>query len=513
MRLSRISAVALRDLRQRVAGKGWYRLPALALALLIPAGIFPGSGPPSESTVENRPAVVVSGNVPLDLRGKLRLDDTSPIGISGSNPVRVRAPFIPGELRGALDSLPGQPRIEVRRFRPDIRLPGRSILLALLAVSLLTGPLAEALPGERSRKTLEVLLSAGISRTELIVGKWSAWTLAACASAFMAAAMSAATSVQSPSWWLLGLPLFIGTAVALGLWLVRSVSDLVGGAAAPMRVLPVVSVGMALLAWIVSRSYPTLAAAVPLGGALLVAGDVLTGPAPLAAAAAGSAVSTSFLLAWTARDLDRWAGESAAERSGGGGLLAIAALGWWLAVGGPGVWAIAGNPGVHLSAVAATAGGGAFLLICALVAAAREGCLDLGWDKAGCGRILAASAGSGLLLSLLGTTNTALLLPAWSAPVIERMAAAALPSGFSLLVTVLVVAGHTMLFRNVLQRRISMIGAAAAWTLIVFPFDPIRGCISGLILGGLSKHSGTASAFLAHLIWALAAQSAVLNLS
>ena len=36
------------------------------------------------------------------------------------------------------------------------------LLIAILAISLLTGPLADTLPGERARRTLEVLLTAGI---------------------------------------------------------------------------------------------------------------------------------------------------------------------------------------------------------------------------------------------------------------------------------------------------------------------------------------------------------------
>ena len=53
-------------------------------------------------------------------------------------------------------------------------------------------------------------------------------------------------------WWLLGLPLFIGSAVAFGLWLVRLVDDVVGGSAAPM---PVQELNVLALAWSIVKAW------------------------------------------------------------------------------------------------------------------------------------------------------------------------------------------------------------------------------------------------------------------
>ncbi len=503
MRPARVWAVAYRDLRQRASGKRWYRLPALALALLVPAAAMPLSGgddtTAGQATAEVAPRekIAVDGTVPPSLADVFEVTTGTRFFLSEGPPVRVRAPYVPPELRAALDTLPGEVKLEVRRFRPPITLPDRSLLIALLAVSLLTGPLAEALPGERARRTLEVLMSAGISRGELIGGKWLAWTLAASVGALLAAAAACITGVQSVGWWLAGLPLFAGAGVALGLWLVRGVDDVVGGAAAPMRVIPAVSVGMAIVAWSLVPINPLLAAAVPVGGALLLAGNVLQGPVAACVVTAGTGVSVAALLTATGRDLDRLDADAASLGRGAVALSLVAAIAWWLSVAGPGVWVVAGNPNVAPFTNASLAAGGLLLVLCSLTASAREGVLPV-----------ARTAGSlipallvGVALAFAGRLETGLPAAEWMLPFQERLGAAITGSAAAWPSRGLILLGHTMFFRGTLQRRAGVIPAALVWTVIVCPFDPVLGIVSGLALGIIAERNGTAAAFLAHAVW------------
>ncbi len=502
-RFSRIRAVAMRDLRQRVAGKGWYKLPALAFALLIPAGTIPVAGPGQGTEAPSTVKIVVAGEIPEALHGHVAAGEKTRFRFTETSPVRLRAPFVPEELRSALERLPGQPRMEVRRVRPPIQLPGRSLFIALLAVSLLTGPLAESLPGERARRTLEVLLSAGISRAELVVGKWAAWTAAATGSAFIASLFGWATGVQTPGPWMLGVLMFIGSAVALGLWLVRNVSDVVGGAAAPMRVIPVVSVGMAVVAWVLLKVDPSVGALVPLGGALLLAGDLVSGPGPVVAAAAGTVATTGALLAWTTRDLGRWEGEESRLKRSGIGLVAFAGMGYWLAVAGPGVWRIAGNDRVELSDSTSVAAGGLVLLLTALAGAARNGRALASFRLTG----MPAAALAGAALALMDTVDLTPNVAGWLVPLQAELGAALVPSGAGIPAATALIVGAAWLFRDFVQREMGLgvIAGAVAWTAIVAPLDPVRGLTSGLLFGALATRYGPASAAAAHVVWTLAA--------
>lgn len=366
MRIRRILAIAWRDLRLVHAGRGWWRLPALALGLLLPAGGLPlRLSPPS---VER--AAVVAGEVPEQLQGQVQVSPDARVTLRGQDPVTVRAASVSPALREALDTLPG-PQVRLVETAPIRRLPGRSLIVALLAISMLTGPLSESLPGERSAKTMEVLLSASVRRSELTLGKWLCWTLYGGGLGLLAALGGILSGAQQPGLWPLGLPLVVGCSAALGLWLVRGASDEVAGAGVPMRVLPAAALGLGGLAWLISGAHPALAALMPLGGALLVASDVLTGPGAFGLALLGSLPWVGLLLAGVARSLDLGA-LSRPERARGLGPALLAAPLCWLPVAGPGLWAVAGNPNMDLPAGAGVAAAGALMLCLGAVLLARS---------------------------------------------------------------------------------------------------------------------------------------------
>ncbi|MCP4806578.1 MAG: ATP-binding cassette domain-containing protein [Proteobacteria bacterium] len=327
MRWRRILHIAWRDLRLVHAGKSWWRLPAIALALLLPAGALPL---PSSPTAEMARA---GGEIPAALEDQIEFRPRSPIQLSGEDPVVLRGGRVSVPLRAALDGLGGV-GVTILREGEERRMPGRSLLVALLAISLLTGPLAESLPGERQRGTLETLLTAGVSRAELITGKWLAWTLATTTMTAIVAAMGMLDGSQDVGVWPLALPPVAGVAVAFGLWLGRGAADEIAGATRTMRVLPVTSVTLLVAAYALGTVHPALGALVPLGGALLVAGDVFVGALPLTAAWAGSLAAVVGLLAWTARDLTE-VGLRRERIGDSAGLIAMAGLLWWLPVVGP----------------------------------------------------------------------------------------------------------------------------------------------------------------------------------
>ncbi|HYC01272.1 MAG TPA: ABC transporter permease subunit [Candidatus Limnocylindrales bacterium] len=508
IRPARLLAVARYELRSHNAGKQGRRFLLLALALLLPAGLIPsplsnvgtaGRRHAPAAPVSSKP-IAVRGMVPAALQGRLELSPLGEAEIVAEAPVRVRAPDVPDDLRAVLETLPGDSRVEVRRYRPPVRLPGRSILIAIVAISLLTGPLAEALPGERARRTLEVLLSAGISRAELIGGKWLTWTAWATLTALVAAATSIFSGVQQAGLWLLGLPMFIGCAVALGMWLVRLVDDVVGGAAAPMRVLPAAASVMAGLAWSFHSISPALSALVPLGGPLLVAADMLDRGVDVMAAGAGTALFTSWLLVRTGADLDRFDAAGSVRRHGAIGLASVATILWWLAVAGPAVWILAGNPQATAPLATSHLAGGAALLGCALLACAREGRLP--WSRIDARGAFVALA-VGVLLGMAGPLVMRIAAPpAWAQPLAERLLSAAVPDFTAAPMSALVaILGQTWLYRFVLAPRSGWLLATLLWAIAVSPFDPLSALPASLALGLIARRHGAGAAALAHLAW------------
>ena len=170
----------------------------------------------------------------------------------------------------------------------------------------MTGAIAESpLPGERSRKTLKTLPSASITRLELILGKWLAWASFGAGAALAAAAVAILLGRSEPGFWLLPLPTVAMATVALGLFLVHRSEDVVSGATVSLRILPAVLTCSGLLAWLIGNERPLVGAMVPIGGALIAAGDTWDGIAAPLIATASLLGLTAALLIYTAGHLEQ----------------------------------------------------------------------------------------------------------------------------------------------------------------------------------------------------------------
>lgn len=479
MRANRIIWLAWRDLRIVLSGKSWWKLPVVALVLLLPAGTLTFETP---DVGQRTPKV--AGTVPPELEGRVVQAPRALVRLSVDEGVIVHGNRVPPVLRRVLDDALGGPTIEVRDLAAERRLPGRSLLVALLALSLLTGPLTESTAGERRRRTLDALMSAGISRVELVTGKWLAWTGVASLTCLGVAVAGLISGSQEPGVWPIGLPLVAGTAVAFALWLQRHADDEVGAAARTMRVVPVAAMLAGGAALALAGVHPVLGAAVPLGGPLLLAGDLLVEPTSALAATASTLVWVALLLAHTARSLDRVLLRQATPW----GFVFAAVLVWWLPVGGPEVWAAAGNPELtaQLSRPWGLATAAGLLGSLAAVVALR-GHLSVRWRTSVTGAAVAFAVG--LVLSaahapgagLYGRADAALA----SATVVGALAVVAQEG-----------------FRAVLARNAGPVLAGLAWVLVCSPHRPFLGAVAAVALGALNHRFGLLAAVVAHLVWA-----------
>ena len=530
LRIGRMLAVARYEMRNHMSGRPALRLLGVASALLVPAGLIPTprirppvAPPPAIEAAMDAdflgppppPRIPALGEIPPSLAWRFAPADRADIEMHGENPLVVRAVDVSKETRAALETLDGPVRLEFRNYVFPVRLPGRSLLIAILAISLLTGPLADALPGERARRTLEVLLSAGITRGELIGGKWLAWTTSATLTAAVSAALACWRGVQLPGLWLAGLPLFIASAVAFGLWLVRLVDDVVGGSAAPMRVLPVAAGGMAALSRAISGTSPVAAAAIPLGGPLLVAADIYSEPAQLLAASIGTAAFVALVLTRTGRDLDRVDTYSSPTRWGAVGLTFVATLLWWLTVAGPAIWG-AGAGGVASDLITPSAHsmmvGGIALLACAIIAIVRQPDRSEA-EKSGLSTIAAAVATASMVAALAasGAIPKLDLSPAFPAAdaMLGRLREAAVPpalfaSSAAAFGGAVSIFGQAVMFRGVVAARTGWIVASILWSVAITPWAPWSALPASLALGALAEVHGWTAAFVAQLFWSIA---------
>lgn len=473
----------------------WQRLafPAVALALLVPVAVLqPPQVMPAVGDLTR-----IRGGVPPELAHHVIIDPDAPFEVSPGPPVVVTG-SVPPLLRRALDTLPGEPVVRRRSRAGRLPLPSRSLLVGLLAVSLLTGPLAESLPAERSARTLEVLRSAGISGLELLGGKWLAWTVSGTLGMLVAAVLAAIAGNQPLGPWILTIPAVVGVAVALGLWLSVAAADVVVGATRTLRVLPLaamITLGLAAgVAWFGGPAGPWIAAAVPLGGPLLVVGAVLVTPGQVALSLASSVGVVAALLIWAVRHLDDDA--RGLRLPDGLATATTAAFTWWMAVAGPTVWAWGGRADV-LASLPATSAVLAGSLLLGLV-----GAVELAsrphhppppgpWAPAVAG--LAAAAVAGAALGLLPDG------PTWAGDALsERFAACrALPAGH----LVAFALGHGLL-ATALVRRQGTLGAAL-WAVTFLPAFPLQAAALGAGASVLGRRGvGGTVAFLAG--WALA---------
>ena len=492
-RVARVWAIAVQDWRVVLGGSGWLRLPSLAAAILLPAAALqlPQApiGPPRE-----RPLVAVSGPIPFALQGVVTEDESSETRIVATDPIRFGGP-IPDDLRRGLDRNLGSPTVQVRLTAPDVGAI-RPVFVLLLAISLLTGPMSESLPAERSERTLEVLLSSAITRVELVLGKWLAWTLAAVAAALASVAGGLLSGAIEPGGWIVGIPLAIAVVVALALWLVRNAGDVVGGATIPMRVLPVVAMVLLAAAWWLSGYAHVLGAAVPIGGALLLTGDVVGGTTCIVTAILTHVAAVALLLVRTADALQEIDPKETPERWRSKALVLAPILLWWIAVGGAGVWDMAGHPVPTASAVSSGLAGGVILVLLGAVVAAQPRGVAVRFPRLPLKSVAVAVLAGALLAAAMP------VLPAVPSPLLapptERLAALAYPAGFVGLVVLL---GQELVFRVVLPSRAGALVAVLAWTIAITPFDPLGGLLSGTVLMALVGGGGIGAVLLARCTW------------
>lgn len=497
LRLSVVLAIAYRDLSSQFRGRRGWLLPLIAAVLLAPLAATPL---PSFTPPPPGGALAVRGEVPEDVAALPSTAVVDELGIDFrqvDGRLEVHAPGVPSDIRRVLDEGDsGRPVEHVSR--PDWPLPGRSLLLALLASSILTGAVSESLPGERSRKTLEALLTAAVSRLEIVVGKWLAWAGFGALCASLAGLVAVLAGTMEPGWWLAVLPTVPMGTVALGLFLVRRARDVVGGATVSLRVLPAVLSILGIVAWFVGLTSPILGALVPLGGGLVAAGGTWSGVLPPLISIVLTLAGVVALLGVTARDLERVQRPMGVVRLATELLGLVGAAGaWWLGLGAAAAWSAAGNPTVSAELVAWPALGAASLGLFAMTA------IRSARDSAPLA--LMGVGGRGTRVGwLLVPVAVAVLASAWWLPtelgpwLLDRPTLAFLagrselgawPVQTSLVLGVASLVIQEVAFRGWLQRTLGPIASTLAFVLVVTPFDPVAGLILGAALAGLTRLS------------------------
>ncbi len=508
LRPSRVLALAQRDWRRELKGPQGAWLPIVMAALLVPSS----TAPLPRGLAQNQAiAMTVEGDVPaevLDLEfiqpatGRANLTFRQHDGVlytRGEDPIP--------EVRAILDRDDGT-EVRVERFSPGYLFPGRSLLFALISASTLTGAISASLGGERSNQSLVTLMAAAISRLEIVLGKLTAWGGLGALTALGAALLAIALGRIDGGYWLLPLPFVPIATAAFGLWLVRRASDVVAASTTLIRVLPVLLVTTGLVAWIFGNSHPLLGAMVPIGGALLAAGDTWAGiTAPLLATASALALTT-FCVVGTARELE-------SPSSGAPilqqvlGLGALVASTWWIPVVTPLLWGEAGNFKVTQQIPIETgiwAGILSFVMFVVvsmgrsaepfegvgLVLPTRR---DLGVGALGAPVVLA------VLLGVVG--QFPLDLGGFLGRAAERMMVAAFPvDPFGMAVALIV--AEEVLFRGWLARRVTPLGAAFVYVTVKAPLDPLGGVAMAAVLGVIGARGGPFATIVARLIALLA---------
>lgn len=505
MRPARLLAVARRDLLLELGGRRGWVMPAVLAGLLLPASAVPPLRAPQVDA--EAPPLLVTGDVPdevLALPRVVRVDGGARVRFERvGDTLVVRGPVDPS-IRRALDG--DAPAVRLQRVAAAPPLPGRGLLLALISASTLTSAVATSLAGERSARTLTTLLTASISRSELIFGKWFAWSGFGAAASLLAAFVASALGHVEPGAWMLPMASVPAGTVALGLWLSRRASDVVGGATIALRVLPAALSLLGVVAWFVGWERPWVGALVPLGGALLTAGSTWPGLLPPLLATASTLALSVAAVRHTARDLEETAGERPPGRPLGALATAgaLAAAAWWIPLQAPLLYAMAGNP-VYIEGLPLERGlvAGAFgLLLLSVARAARspEPVAELAAGRPGLGGLLAGAA-LGLLLGWIAPGDAVGAAPADAA---ARFAATLVPAWASPASALLVALADELLFRGWLPRIAGPVGALAVWGIVRSPFDPLVGLAYGAVLLLLVRRTGSVwPAVLARFLHAL----------
>ncbi len=507
MRPSRILAIARRDLAMELKGRQGLVLPVVMAALLVPTATIPAP----TSLVDLGPAQIpVSGDVPeavAALPGIERREQGASLGFRQEGGVLlVDAPAVPPEVRRALDG--PEPVVRVEVMSVPLVFPGRTMLFALISASTLTGAVSASLGGERSRRTLVVLLSGAISRGEVVAGKWVAWGGLGAAVGLSAALLSVLFGRVEPGAWLLAVPAVPLGAVAFGLWLVRRASDVIAGSTVSLRVLPALLAITAITSWFLGNADPLLGALVPIGGACLAAGDTWDGGATVALASGSTLLFSLGCLVTTARDLEEVPATESAPRPTTLALVAggLAALVWWVPLLVPLLWGEAGNPRLtaELSRDAGLGAGALGLLLISVARAARvpEPLRDLGDIARPRATAIAVAVAAGALLALatlgFGGVGPAEGLAAHAA---RRLTDAHTPALGGVGLGLLTVVADELLFRGWLARAAGPVRAGVAYAAVKTPLDPIGALLSATFLGGVGHRLGLVAALITHATW------------
>ncbi len=507
MRPARVIAIARRDLALELSGRRGWILPLILVGLLAPTTVARVPLPRAPQPVSLR----VRGEVPQAVQALefVQDDDRPQLDFRRDDGVLiVRANGIRDDVRAALDG--EAPALQVKRAIRPIRLPGRTLLFALISASTLTGAVSSSMAGERAAGTLVGLLAAAVTRLEVVAGKWLAWGGLGALASVLAACSAMAMGRVTPGWWLLPLPVVAPATVALGFWLVRRATDVVTGTTVSLRVLPAVLSITGLGAWFLGRVDPLLGASVPLGGALVAAGGTWDGLlAPLVALCSSMALSLACL--WmTARDLEDAPREAPPGRTlrAASVTTALAAGVWWLPILSPILWGAAGNPTLtdDLPRAAGVVAGGLGLALLALSGAASTPSIlqALGLKRSPDVRWIAGGVFAGVVLALVPVSGWAALpvSPSWAA-VVERLGAASGGLALSGAGSTAALLGQELFFRGWVQHRWGPLAAVLAYVVVITPLDPLAGLLVGGVSTGLvhGGRCGVWPALAAHATW------------
>ncbi len=493
MRPSRLWALARQDWAIELGGRQGWLIPGLLLGLLS----GPAAAPSLELPLRGWTA---QGDVPPEVAALPQSDDGVPVVFRRSEAgVLEVVGEPPRPVREALDR--GAAAVSVVSVGGPPRLPGRTVLFGLISASTLSGAVATSLGGERQRRTLGVLLSAAVSRGEVVVGKALAWVLLGLVSVVGAAATSLLLGRVEPGPWLLPLVTLPVSTVALGFWLVRRAADVMSGTATSMRVLPAAVSILGLAAFVLGAVVPWWGALVPIGGALIASGDTWPGWGPPALAAASNLAFSAAALAVTWRDLE----EHPAEDEGApawrraaivGGL---AAATWWLTTSTALLYAEAGNAAIldRVPLPRAVAAGALCLLAGTALHLARTP-----GSSVPVGRAPAAAWAAAVPVAALSwAVHRAPWLPLGWPTLAERLHAAAACGGPA---GVLAIVADEVLFRGWLPTAVGPVWAVAVATLVKSPLDPLGGLLEAAALTALARGSGSVLPGLAARLLALA---------
>ncbi len=492
-RPTRVLAIAFRDLRIEFSGRRAWMLPFIGVSLLLPGAIAPPAPqfePPATLRVAGPPPPMLAGTEGVTFHAGRGLSlEERPNEAHGR--LIVHGDFMTPTFGHALDAAYPPIQTEVQT-RIDFSWPERSLFLSLVAASLLTGAISQSLPGERSARTMETLLTAGITRAELVAGKWLAWGGLGGLAGLLACLLAVLGGHQTAGWYLLPVPWVAGSTAALGFWLVRRANDVIGGATVAIRVLPATLFISAGAAWWIGTFNPLLGACVPLGGALVAAGAVWDGFLPPFVATLVTGALTLACLAETTRDLAE--GEAIGrdtDRATGWMYAAFVLAGWWFAVASPVLWSWGGNPDLAatLPATDGATSGAILMFVLLLVALARSTNLrhelqirpTTPWQWA-------EAMGAGVLCLTLLLLPTE---PPWDGHALTAAGRFAEATRVAPYVTMAAMLAAEVVLRGAVRARAGLGLSTAVAAVLLTPLNPIPGLVCAVTMTALQVRHQT----------------------